>query len=65
MDDLQSHIGSKDIDTYENIVILGADQEVDEERFINVNDEVGNHTSSTKSTNTRGISNRKVHLYGN
>lgn len=58
MDDLQSQIDFKDIDTHENIVKLGANQEIDEERSINVNDEVGNHTS-TKSTNTCGISNRK------
>ena len=59
MDDLQSQISSKDFDTYENIANLGADQEVYEEEFINVNDKVDNPTASSKSTNTSGTSNRK------
>ena len=59
MDDLQSQIDSKDLNTYENIVNLGADQEVDEEQFINVNVKVGNPTTFSKSTNTSGTSNRK------
>ncbi|CAO2830926.1 unnamed protein product [Amaranthus hypochondriacus] len=59
MDDLQSQIDSKDFDTYENIANLGADQEVYEEGFINVNDKVDNNTTSSKSTYTSGTSNRK------
>ena len=59
MDDLQSQIDSKDFNTYENIANLDVDQEVDEERFINVNDKVGNPTTSSKSKNTSGTSNKK------
>ena len=51
MDDLESQIGSKDFDTYENIANLDADQEV--------NDKVDNNTTSSKSTYTSGTSNRK------
>ena len=43
----------------ESIANLGANQEVYEEGFININDKVDKNTTFSNSTNTSGTSNRK------